>query len=151
MEEMTSWNLVETEDDIELLLRIYHRFHDACIVSASYQSGTTVDHDGTMHYPSASGHNMTIFFQSQMALRTLELQFSGVRVAHLIGWDDNRFSEIFDATLSFAEGLLPGKPERLIAWAGCSEFDFKQLHNPLHEPASYIIANKLKWRFVQQD
>ena len=151
MEEMTSWNLVETEDDIELLLRIYHRFHDACIVSASYQSGTTVDHEGTMHYPSASGHNMTIFFQSQMALRTLEFQFSGVRAAHLIGWDDNRFSEIFDATLSFAEGLLPGKPERLIAWASCSEFDFKQLHNPLHEPASYIIANKLKWRFVQQN
>ena len=146
---MELWKSVNTEEDIEILMDEYYCFHDACIVSVSYKSGTNVDNEGTMHFNNANAHQMTVLFQSQMAKKSLELNFIGLRQAHLVGWQHNIANYISDAYLKFVDSLLPGKPERSIVWASNDWFDPKKNNGSVHEPAdSYIVANELKWRFV---
>ena len=150
--EMSSWKTIETENDIEDLLRLYYGFHDACIVAASYRSETSIDHEGTIHYSNIDGHTMTLRFQSQMALRSLELRFIGVRQARLIVGNDHFPCDLMDATLSFVNGQSVRKSERLIEWTGCSAFDFKNLDTTAHDFADHhIIANNLRWRFLEED
>ena len=147
---MDSWKTIETQKDIETLFDIYFGFHDSCIVSISYQSGTTVDCEGTMHYSGADAHQMAVLFQSQMVLKNLELLFVGLRQMHLVGWEDNYSSELSDAHLAFAYGLLPGKAEKQIVWASYSGFSPDEIDNTIHEPAdTYIVADKLLWRLVE--
>ena len=147
---MDSWKKIETEKDIETLLEMYYEFHDSCIVSVSYQSGTRVDSKGTMHYSNAHGHQMAVLFQSQMARKDLELLFIGLRQMHLVGWEDNYSCEFTDAYLAFADGLLPGEPKKQIIWASYSGFNPEKVDNAIHEPADiYIVANELRWRLVE--
>lgn len=40
---MDNWHNIETERDIEFLMSTYGGFHDACIVSLSFQNGAFVD------------------------------------------------------------------------------------------------------------
>lgn len=142
---MNSWKTVTTQHDIDELYDSYYGFHDACIVSVSYQSGTFADNEGTMYFSDAASHKMLVVFHSQMALKKLELLFCGVRQAHLIGWEDYYSSELCDAYLSFVHGLLPCKPERQIVWSSCGEFDPNKIENSLHELAyNYIVANELR-------
>ena len=149
---MRSWKNIETEKDIADLLRLYYGFHDACIVTASYQSETSVDQEGTIHYSHIDGHTMTLRFQSQMALRSLELQFIGVRQARFIVGNDHFSCDLTDATLSFVNGQSSRESKRWIEWTGCSSFDFKKLDTTIHDPADpYIIANALRWRFLRED
>ena len=146
---MDSWKTIETQKDIETLFDIYFGFHDACIVSASYQSGATVDHEGTMHYSDASGHQLVLLFQSQMAMKNLELRFIGLRQMHLVGWEDNYSCELSEAYLAFAHELLPGEPKKQIIWSSYAWFNPEKIDNTIHEPAdTYIIANELRWRLL---
>lgn len=146
---MDSWKTIETETDIETLLETYFGFHDACIISVSYQSGITLDHKGTMFFPNACAHQMLIRCQSQMARETLELLFIGLRQARLVGWEDNYLCLMSDAYLSFAYALLPGEPKKQIVWASSGWFDPKKMENAIREPAdSYVVANELRWRLL---
>lgn len=147
---MDSWKTIRTQDDIEALYEAYYGFHDACIVAVNYQSGTSVDSKGTMHFSDASAHRLSVLFQSQMALKNLELLFIGLRQVHLVGWEDNYSCELYDAYLSFVDRLLPGEPKRQIVWSSYSEFDPYKIDNAIHEPAdTYIIANELRWRIIE--
>lgn len=78
----------------------YCGFHDSCIVSVSYESGTSVDSEGIMHFSDENGHRMHVIFHSQMVKEKLELLFVGLRQVHLVGWQDNYTCELFDAHLS---------------------------------------------------
>jgi len=146
---VSSWNKIKTEKDIEKLMNSYCGFHDSCIVSVSYESGTSVDSEGIMHFSDENGHRMHVIFHSQMVKEKLELLFVGLRQVHLVGWQDNYTCELFDAHLSIKKQLLPGKPKEQIVWASYSEFEVEDIDNTISEPAyTYIVSNKLSWRLI---
>ena len=147
---MGNWNIIETQEDIDGLLSAYNYFHDSCMVSLNFQSGAFVDdNDWAMHFGNAEDRILSVVFQSQWKPKTIELQFSGLRQIHLIGWQDNYWCDISSAYLAFHNGLLPGSPRRVIVWSDTDWFDVAKIDNSIHEPAdTYIVANALRWRVV---
>lgn len=144
------WKQVQTDEDICELLDSYSWFHDACIVSAQYVSGTHVAEDGAMWFGPGE-QRLSVLFHSQWEPYYLELYFEGVRRFRLIGMQDNYANIIFEAFIKFFDGILPCEhfaPPRVIVWSN-SEFDPKSVGESLEEPAdSYIIASSLKWRVL---
>lgn len=62
---MKSWYTVETQEDIDLLMSTVNDFHDACIVSLSFQSGAFVDDEMVMYYGDANERIISMIFQRQ--------------------------------------------------------------------------------------
>ena len=148
---MGNWYNVETQKDIEQLMSTYGDFHDACIVSTSFQSGAFVDDEHTMHFGSPEEHILSVVFHCQWEPKIIELQFIGLRKLHLVGWQDNYLCDILEAYLSFHDNLLPGKPNRVIVWSNDSYFDVAKVSNAIQEPEdTYIIANALRWRIIKE-
>ena len=146
------WHTVDTQEEIELLMNNYGNFHDSCIVSVNYQSGAFVDDKMAMHFGDAEEHILSVVFHRQWALKTIELQFIGLRQCHLVGWEHNCFCDIFSAYLAFSDNLLPGNPERLIIWSDYDGFETNKIENAICEPAdTYIVANTLRWRFIDEE
>lgn len=83
------WKQVQTDEDIQELLKAYSGFHDACIASAQYVSGTRVADDGTMWFKGGEDYRLLVLFHSQWEPHYLELYFEGVRRFRLIGQQDN--------------------------------------------------------------
>jgi len=145
-----NWNNVATQADIDNLLECYGDFHDSCIVSATFRSGAFVDDTRAMHFGDASSCELHIVFESQWYPKTIELCFTGLRQFHLIGWQDNYSCDISCAYLAFHRNLLPGKPEQVVVWADTDWFDVNKVNNAIAEPAdTYIVANALKWRVIE--
>jgi hypothetical protein len=110
-----------------------------------------VDDKGAMYFGDAASRRLSVMFQCQMKPKTLELQFSGLRQMHLVGWQDNYSCNIFGAYLAFHDNILPGNPDRVIVWSDTEWFDVTKIDNAIHEPAdTYIVANALRWRIVDQ-
>lgn len=146
---MDCWHTIETQKDIDLLRTTYGDFHDACLVSLNFKSGAFVDDELTMDLGTAEERVLSAVFQCQWEPKTIELQFSGLRQMHLIGWQANYACDITDAYLAFHNDLLPGKPERVIVWADTGLFNVHKIDNSIHEPAvTYIVANALRWRIA---
>jgi hypothetical protein len=149
---MSDWNEFSTQNDIDKLLDIYGGFHDSCIVSMHYRSGTFVDDKKTMYFGDSSEHELIVVFHRQWEPRAIEMRFIGLRQLHLTGWQDNYSCDIYDAHLSFYEGILPGTPSRVIVWANYYDFNIKEIDNTIHEPSdTYIVANALKWRIIDNN
>ncbi|MCI7180464.1 MAG: hypothetical protein SOY12_01965 [Schaedlerella sp.] len=148
---MGNWSRIETQKDIDLLMETYGDFHDACIVSLNFQSGAFVDDDMAMHFGSAEERILSVIFQCQWEPKAIELQFSGLRQMHLIGWQDNYLCDISSAYLAFHNNLLPGESGRVIVWSDTDWFNVEKIDNSIHEPAdTYIVANSLRWRIVDK-
>ena len=146
---MADWKEITSQDDMDELFNIYGGFHDSCIVSVSYKSGAFVDGERSMHFGSPAERELVVVFHRQWEPKILEMCFTGLRQLHLTGWQDHYLCDISDAHLSFNEGLLPGKPDKVIVWADSSYFDGENTNNTIHEPSdTYIVANALKWRII---
>ena len=146
---MYNWHNIETERDIEFLMSTYGGFHDACIVSLSFQSGAFVDDVRTMHFGDAESRRLSVIFQCQWDPKTIEVQFLGLRQMHLVGWQDNYCCDISEAYLAFHGNLLPGNPKKVIVWSDTDWFDVSKINNTIHEPAdTYIVANSMRWRII---
>lgn len=148
---VNDWNKIEDQEDVDFLMRTYGDFHDACIVSLSFQSGAFVDSAMTMYFGKSKERILSVIFQCQWEPKTIELQFLGLRQMHLVGWQDNYFCNISSAYLSFHNGLLPGSPKQVIVWSDTSWFDIDKIDNSITEPAdTYIVANELRWRIINE-
>ena len=146
---MKEWKEIKTQEDIEELYDAYGGFHDGCLIHAVFQSGTSVDEKLTMCFGNAEEYTLRVTFERQWRPKTLEMNFIGLRQFHLVGAEDNYPPDLFEAYITFAEGLLPGEPKRLIVWSDVP-FDPKNLHNGIEEPGdTYIIANRLQWRLAE--
>lgn len=164
---MSDWKEILTQNDIDELLDLYGGFHDACIVSVEYKSGLYVGDErneyddgsvkfntGTMYFDEPDKCGALLTFHSQWFEKPLQLYFSGVRKIYLQGRMDNYMNDIMDASIKFYDGLLPHKysmPERVIVWADGDDFDAETYVTAAKEEPdySYVIANALKWRFVE--
>ena len=148
---MRNWKDIETENDISELMETYGSFHDSCIVSLNYQSGNFVDDSKSMNFGSSNEHVLTMVFNSQWDPKTLELKFIGIRQMHITGWQDNYLNDIFEAKISFYDGLLSNKTKRLIVWTDNEDLDPSKISSGLQEPGdTYIIADSLKWRIINK-
>lgn len=145
------WKQVQTDEDIQELLKAYSGFHDACIASAQYVSGTRVADDGTMWFKGGEDYRLLVLFHSQWEPHYLELYFEGVRRFRLIGQQDNYLNDIYEAFIKFYDEILPWEytaSPRVIVWSD-GEFDPESARDGLEEPAdTYIIASSLKWRIA---
>lgn len=165
---MSDWKEILTQNDIDELLDQYGGFHDACIVSVEYKSGLYVGDErslyddgsvkfntGTMYFDEPDKCEALLTFHSQWFEKPLQLYFSGVRKIFLQGRMDNYSNDIMDASIKFYDGLLPHKyssmPERVIVWADYYDFNAEKDVTAAKDEAcdSYVIANALKWRFVE--
>ena len=148
---MGDWHKIKTQEDIALLMDIYDNFHDSCIVSMNYNSGAFVDEDRALYYGDENNRRLSVIFQGQWKPKTIELEFSGLRQMHIVGWQNNYTCDISDAYLAFHNHLLPGSPEQLIVWADTDWFDVDKIDNSINEPAdTYIVASKLRWRVINE-
>lgn len=149
---MSQWHQVQIQSDIDQLLETYGGFHDSCIVSLHYVSGTYVDDDNAMVFGSDDDFVLNIVFQRQWEPKGLELCFSGVRRFHVTALQDNYFDDIYEAYLAFHDGILPAKyraADRVIVWADDAGFCVNELSEaPVEPDLSYVIATRLKWRIV---
>lgn len=149
---MSQWHQVQIQSDIDQLLETYGGFHDSCIVSLHYVSGTYVDDDNAMVFGSDDDFVLNIVFQRQWEPKGLELCFSGVRRFHVTALQDNYFDDIYEAYLAFHDGILPAKyraADRVIVWADDAGFCVNELSEaPTESDVSYVIATGLKWRLV---
>ena len=149
---MSQWHQVQIQSDIDQLLETYGGFHDSCIVSLHYVSGTYVDGDNAMVFGSDDDFALNIVFQRQWEPKGLELCFSGVRRFHVTALQDNYFDDIYEAYLAFHDGILPAKyraADRVIVWADDAGFCVNELSEaPVEPDVSYVIATGLKWRIV---
>lgn len=149
---MSQWHQVQIQSDIDQLLETYGGFHDSCIVSLHYVSGTYVDDDNAMVFGSDDDFVLNIVFQRQWEPKGLELCFSGVRRFHVTALQDNYFDDIYEAYLAFHDGILPAKyraADRVIVWADDAGFCVNELSEaPVEPDFSYVIATGLKWRLV---
>ena len=118
---MGDWHKVELQEDIDFLMETYGGFHDSCIVSLSFQSGAFVDNDMAMHFGGPNERILSVICQSQWEPKTIELQFSGLRQMHIVGWQDNYLCLILDAYLAFHNGLLPGQKTHPGVRMGCGQ------------------------------
>ena len=119
------WKQVQTDEDIQELLKAYSGFHDACIASAQYVSGTRVADDGTMWFKGGEDYRLLVLFHSQWEPHYLELYFEGVRRFRLIGQQDNYLNDIYEAFIKFYDEILPWEytaSPRVIVWSD-GEFD----------------------------
>lgn len=149
---MEEWKKIRSDSDIQELMDLYNGFHDSCIVSVSYQSGAYVDDESTMGFGESADYQLRVVFQSQWNPKEIELCFSGLRQLHLTGWQDHYICCIFSAYLSFCDGVLPGKPEKVIVWADNDTFDINHIDYAIEEPSgTYIIANTLHWRVREKE
>lgn len=151
---MSAWREVAAPSDIDELLERYGGFHDACIVSLNYVSGTYVDGENAMVFGSDDDFVLNMFFQRQWKPKELELCFTGVRRFHIAALQDNYSDDIFEAYLAFHDGILPAKyraANRVIVWADDVNFCVNEVNTQLEEPdGSYVIATGLKWRISEE-
>lgn len=146
------WTEVTDNSAIDKLMSDYGGFHDSCIVSISFTSGAYVDENGGMSDGTSDEHTLSMVVHSQWS-KPLEMRFSGVKKCCVTGFRECYFCDIFGATLMFRTNLLgKTRDDRLIVWADCENFDPKtyQEKYPLDNGCeiSYIIAEKLKYRYV---
>lgn len=151
---MSEWVTVNSEDDIEYLLNEYDGFHDSCLVSLNYTSGMFVDKEKAMHFGAQQGE-LSMIFHSQWVSEPLELCFICVRKYCIAGCQNRYGSEIYDCHLAFHNDLIIGRDNPLIVWADNYGFSPKGLWEKdrriLDEPmTSYVIAENLKWRWLEQ-
>lgn len=91
------WEYVDYEADIKELLHAFYGFHDSCLTSLQYVSGSKVLEDGSM-IPTDSVRQVTMSFESQWC-NPVELVFEGVLAMHLRPTPDNYVSSIYCASM----------------------------------------------------
>lgn len=150
------WNEIKTEDDIANFMDFYEDFHDSCIVSLNYSSGMFVNEKNAMVGSSNREHKLTVIFNS-FGSKPVELLFEGVRKFSFPAWQDCLLDDIYDAYLAFHTELLgKTRDDRLIVWADKGWFSpAKYVEDHIlsrnHEHASYVIAEKLFWRIIDDE
>ena len=91
------WNYVETQEDIDFILKETNGFHDSVLKDLSYISGSYVNEKNVMSC-SDNERKITMRFDSQWCCR-IELVFEGVVALNLRPFQDDYFSNINGATL----------------------------------------------------
>ena len=100
------WHDINTDADIEALMKETGYFHDTVIVSANYTSGDHAVENGLVFAQGFDSHELSVIFDGDW-IKRLELKFTGVRKfsADLTIWSCHRCSNVhWSFAPIFAEG-----------------------------------------------
>jgi len=100
---LEGWNYVESEDDIQNLMGIFHGFHDSVLRNLNYVSGSGKDEKGNMHLENV--RQVSMVFDSLWS-NSIEILFEGVLVLNLRPAKDNYSDELFTATIMLKDKAI---------------------------------------------
>ena len=127
------WNIIETQDDIDFLLKVFNDFHDSCIVSMQYKSGAYVDKSNFSMNPINTERTLSLTFHSQFKnCSAIELVFDKLIKLNLEPNDENYDCIIFGATIKKENGNF--------FWADSPDCIYSSPNG------TWIICEKLMWR-----
>ncbi|MCL2855171.1 MAG: hypothetical protein FWE21_06085 [Defluviitaleaceae bacterium] len=129
---LDGWNYIETQQDIEFIMKQTYSFHDSILLAVNYISGGYVDENNAMH-PMDSTRQVTMIFHSQWC-RPIEMVFERVTAVNLRPASDNHSSNIFEASM-FIENVSV-----FFCDTGFDKID-------LSYEGTWIMAYVLRWRF----
>lgn len=151
---------IKSRTDIQELLDKCNGFHDYHLINLKFESGIKRLPD--LSVQSFVGDNpnckLKMLFQTSDNTFSIELLFTGVRLFHIVGCQNCCDNEIMEAYLSVAENLFENNNTPYIVWSDNSDWanetNIKEAiknNNAFEEPsASFVIANSLKWRFIDK-
>lgn len=134
---MSEWKEVGTQADIDSLMNEFCGFHDCCIVSVNYSTGSFVDKNGKMKDGEESDKVLCVSFDSQAVKKKLELRFTGVRSFGFVGWQKGCFCDINGCYLNIDSGL--------IIWADGEDFSPENPISLINPQYSYVVSSSLEW------
>ena len=137
------WTAIQSQADIDTLMKAYGGFHDSCITGIHYENGNQVDGSLAMSWGNEEQFCLVMSIQRQGTPKDIELCFTGLRRINLSGCDTRYFS-MFDCFLSFYGPY--------IVWADGECF---HPEHPVKEDQltgdmyTFVVADHLKWRFPE--
>lgn len=155
------WHDINTDADIEALMKETGYFHDTVVVTANYTSGDHAVENGLVFAQGFDSHELSVIFDGDW-IKRLKLKFTGVRKFSFCGLDDLELPSLLECTLEFRTDLRGRtRDERLILWADApidplTYEDRALLSGQLsrttgrRKGTSYVIAEKLQWRYVEE-
>lgn len=127
------WNTIETQDDIDFLLKTFNGFHDSCIVSMQYKSGAYVDKSDFSMNPINIERTLSIIFHSQFKnCLAIEIVFDKLIKLNLEPNDENYDCIILGATIQKENGKF--------FWADSPDCIYSS------PKGTWIICENLMWR-----
>lgn len=133
----TEWNEINTQEDIDHLMSLYHHFHDSCLKELKYVSGMHVDADKSMAATN-SKRQVHIVIQGQWTPSVIEMVFD--KVIHVGLKPANEYSDgiIYEAYIAKEDGYY--------IWFDSARFndDYRELYK--FNDVTFIKSEKIKWR-----
>ena len=128
------WIEVNTEKDMKKLLEVFGGFHDGCLREMHLWNSYFIDEDLCMG--SGEGNlNAKVIFQRQLeSPSAIEVYFTQVQRMNIVSTPSNYWYSIFEATLSYKDGLY--------YWSDEDNFN---IDSPTNE-AMWISSKGIKWR-----
>lgn len=135
---MSEWKKIRTQEDIDFLKNEYCGFHDSCIVSAHFETGSHVDENGTMKDGDECDKVLCVSFDSQAVKKKLELRFWGVRNFGFVGWQKDCFCDINGCYLNIDSDL--------IIWSDSELFSPGMSVSITKSDYSYVVSSSLEYK-----
>jgi len=131
------WHNIQSEVDIESLMKIFGDFHDSCLKELVYISGAFVDENLSMH-PINEQRVLKIVFQRQYSNPcVIEVEFSGIKKMNLSPCDENHTCEIHGATFFIKNSNL--------YWGDSSDIQEMSSYD-----GTWICASGTRWRIADE-
>ena len=129
------WNEITSQSDLDYLMKLFGGFHDSCIKEFKYVSGAFVNENLSMQ-PINSERALRIVFQRQFNNPlAIEMEFIGLLQLSLYPADENKTSEILDATMTLNNNS--------IYWYDCDKLSENDLGN---YKGTVICSSRVRWR-----
>jgi len=129
------FNVINTQEDIDYLMKKFFYFHDSCIKELKYYSGGYVAENRGM-FPFNSKRNVSMIFQSQKGeYSAIEVQFESVKRMNLEPRPENHDCIIYESSLI--------KINELFYWSEWGDFTINDIDTINR---TWISSQKVKWR-----
>lgn len=131
------WKKVNSQNDIDKLMKEFYNFHDSCMTDFSCKTGMYVDKKKRMGQDGIS--EISIIFQSQLC-NTIEIYFENIKSLNIYVWNKDKYFNNIDEVTVYIENDL-------IYWINSSMSNYNNLDNE----TTYIICEKVKYRYVNRN
>ena len=136
MEIDRDWIQINSQSDIETLLKVFGEFHDACLRELHLCTGSSVNKNLSMAVGLGWDYHAKVLFQRQWNNPcAIEISFDEIRKINLAPSPPNHDSSIFSATLLLEDDV--------VYWADVGNW---RPEDPDCNDASWIAAGRVKWR-----
>lgn len=101
---LEGWNYIESNSDIDYLMKEYAGFHDAILKEMSYVSGEYVNNDGMRLNP-IGNKQIKLVYNSDWA-EEIEMVLLSPRICHIVPGEENYMSVLYDASMFIKDCMV---------------------------------------------